>query len=817
MSKKSTKPAATEASRRKRKTDQHSQLVKFLETSRAVSFAIFLLTAAGIGTLSLIGLHPTGAQIIPHQVSPVRVTASIPFDYESELRTERERQRQSNLVGPAYSINPVRFETFTEYTGHLLQELNSLDERTAEMDEEERSSVVRAFVEDFGDRTRYNLSYEDAFSMLELTDAESRTILFDQALGILESIHQDGIYDPEETFHVHDPSDGVTFFTIYGLDESRLSERNIRGEQQARQTLRNRLEELDAPEEVILALRRIFRDGIAPNFEYDEDMTEQRKARAAADTPPVTVEVEEGDPIVRPGVTVTEEQHEMYLAYQEELAARGEQALDLPEQVLHRLLLVLGILLSAVVYIRIEDRESLKSNSRLALLGLLAAVNLSLVWCVIQLSNVPEIAANAAWLPVIPYLTPTAFSPLIVAMLIGQRPAIFMALIISFFSAIMFGYKVEMFVIAFLSALVGIYYCQDVRFRGRLVKAASMTGLTVAVAALLLGAAAMLDITIVVKQMTAGLAIGTLTGIIVVGILPILETLFRRITDITLLELTDSNHPLLRRMQIEAPGSYHHSLVVANLSENAAVEIDANPLKCRVCSLFHDIGKLVKPEYFTENQRDGFNPHIDRNPSFSALIIKSHVKEGVDLAVNFKLPHVIIDVIRQHHGTTLIEYFFHQAKQQEKKGSAPPFSRTESLELDKVSESTYRYDGPRPQFKESAIIFFADAIEAASRSLKKVNQQSLEELIDKIFRGRIEDDQLDECPLTMEEIDRIKKSFCFTLLNMLHSRIEYPAEEKEKAKTDAKSTQPIQNDGGETETPDHSDPKKVESPQASSR
>ncbi len=810
MARKPIKPAATEASRRKRKTDQSSTVVRFLETSRAVTLAIFLLTAAGIGILSLIGLHPSGTQVIPHQVSPVRVTATVPFAYESEVRTERERQRQINLVGPAYSIRAQRFESFAEHARNLLAEIERLAETTAGMDEDSQVSVVRSFVENYEERSRHTISSEDVLSLLNHADSEQRAALFHDALNQLESIHRQGIYAPD-TFPTRDTGDGLTLFTLYGPDESRLADRNIRSEAEARQVLRDRLEALEAPDAIILALRRIFRDGIAPNFEYDEAMTEERKARVARETAPVVVEVEEGDTIIRPGATVRPEQYEMYNAYREHLAERGEQPFDVPEQIVHRLLLVLGILLSAVVYIRIEDRESLKSNSRLALLGLLAAINLSLVWSVIHLSNAPPIAGNTSWLPVIPYLTPAAFSPLIVAMLIGQRPAIFMALIISFFTAIMFGYKVEMFVIAFLSSLVGIYYCQDIRFRGKLVKAASMTGVTVAVATLLLGAASMLDIMIIGRQMIAGLVVGALTGIVVVGILPILETLFRRITDITLLELTDSNHPLLRRMQIEAPGSYHHSLVVANLSENAAGEIEANPLKCRVCSLFHDVGKLVKPEYFTENQRDGFNPHIERNPSFSALIIKSHVKEGVDLAVKYKLPRVIIDVIRQHHGTTLIEYFFYQAKKQEKKESIPPFPGAGSIELDKVSESTYRYDGPRPQFKESAIIFFADAVEAASRSLKKVNQQNLEDLIEKIVRGRIEDGQLDECPLTLDEIARIKKSFCFTLLNMLHSRVEYPSDDA-KPKSEAPTAQPAKHEAGEEKSAERTDSESVEEP-----
>jgi putative nucleotidyltransferase with HDIG domain len=298
--------------------------------------------------------------------------------------------------------------------------------------------------------------------------------------------------------------------------------------------------------------------------------------------------------------------------------------------------------------------------------------------------------------------------------------------------------------------------------------------------------------------MTAGLTTGLLTGGVVVVSLTLLEGLFKRTTDITLLELTDFNHPLLRLMQMEAPGTYHHSLVVAQLAENAANAIGANPLIARVSALFHDIGKTKKPEYFTENQRDRLNPHDENNPSLSALIIKAHVKDGVDLALKHKLPRMVIDVIQQHHGTTLIRYFFQRALSEKRAAASgqtsPAFLRPSNdvrdslsggtapgLDTSRPCETTYRYDGPRPQFKESAIIHLADAVEAASRSMRKVTPQHLGELIDQVFHERIEDGQLDEAPVTFEDLSKIKSSFTFTLLNMLHSRIGYaPAEDQVK-------------------------------------
>jgi len=220
-------------------------------------------------------------------------------------------------------------------------------------------------------------------------------------------------------------------------------------------------------------------------------------------------------------------------------------------------------------------------------------------------------------------------------------------------------------------------------------------------------------------------------------------------------------------MQLEAPGTYHHSLVVAQLAENAANAIGANPLVARVCALFHDVGKTANAAYFGENQREGLDPHASQDPAASARIIKQHVPDGVELAHKHHLPRAVIDVIRQHHGTTLVRYFYQRAVSQ----STPPFPGAEPAP---VPETPYRYDGPRPQFKESAIISLADGVEAASRSLRQTTPGQLGELIDRIVRGRIEDGQLDEAPLTFVEIARVKNSFQFTLLNMLHGRVAYP-------------------------------------------
>jgi putative nucleotidyltransferase with HDIG domain len=282
-------------------------------------------------------------------------------------------------------------------------------------------------------------------------------------------------------------------------------------------------------------------------------------------------------------------------------------------------------------------------------------------------------------------------------------------------------------------------------------------------------------------------AFGTavLTALLISGLLPLFEGLFLLTTDISWLELGDLNHKLLRQMQLEAPGTFHHSLIVAALSEAAAEKIGANAPMCRVCSYFHDVGKLKKPGYFIENQHDGAeNPHEALTPTMSTLIITAHVKDGVDLAVKHKLNPRIIDVIQQHHGDSLVAYFYHKAREQKKLELEKVDRRIENPEdLPSIDEKNFRYPGPRPGTRECGIIALADSIESASRTLRKPSPGRIRALVDDLVSQKIQDRQLDDCPLTLREIAIIKDSFASTLRSMMHSRIDYPKDDERPSAT----------------------------------
>jgi putative nucleotidyltransferase with HDIG domain len=551
-------------------------------------------------------------------------------------------------------------------------------------------------------------------------------------------------------------------------------QRSVQTKEEALTVLRVSLGSHNLSRQAAQAYFRIFLSGLTANVVFDRVATDARHEIAARAVPSVKVNVARGQMIVEAGTRVSPEQHEMLIAHRQYVRDHGDGELNENLTLFGRVLLVIAMVFASLIYIRIEDPETLRSNTRCGLLALVVIVNLALVRANYSLGGAEFFVRDGSWASTLPYVAPTAFAPLIVAILIDAGSGIFMALLISIFTGVIYGNRLDLLVLTFLSSLVAIYFGREARRRGRVVRAAGAGGLTIAAFAAMIGFANQTPFDTIVRQMAAGLGTGILTGIGVVGLLPVLEWLFKRTTDITLLELTDYNHPLLRQMQLEAPGSYHHSLVVAQLSENAANAIGANPLVARVCALFHDVGKTLNPLHFGENQRDRTNPHGDLTPAESARIIKQHVPDGVDLARKHRLPHAVIDVIKQHHGTTLVRYFYQRAVEE----SRAPFAGKTAAFIPMPEELPFRYDGPRPQCKESAIISLADGVEATTRSLRQVRPEDLQDTVNRIVGERIADGQLDEAPLTLEEITRIKNSFQFTLLNMLHSRVAYPTTDK---------------------------------------
>ena len=758
----------------------------FFETSQLIEVSLFVLFSALVVIICFLGQKPKGPRIILNQAAQSRVVSEFAFEYESQVQAEAAAAAVRAQVPPVFQRTFEPFNRFRDF----VNDLNSGIAKNQIENEDAGNEVLQAELlktaTDLVESSPLEIEPEAIVELSTQTMPKERSALLNDALDVLKELYEDGIYSSNQT---EGAAPEVTVIQLVDED-GQFNLPNARSMSDALVALRVRINALSRDSQTARALFDIFREGLSPNLLYSAAGTKRAIKRAIDQLEPSVVRFKEGDTLIEPGAIVTPADLERLAAYRAVEMERRGHSLIFNQLFLERLILTFILLIAVYIYVKQGLRELHKRNRAIAITAVSILLNLLIIRVIMEIGESALIHTRPS-LSMLPYVAPYALAPILVAVLVGGAPAVLSALIIAVVFGLIQNNSVEFILIAFLSGVVGGYVSDNIRKRTKLVRAGLVAGATAAIAGAAVGLLNGYSPGLVGQQTLVALIVGLFTGVLAVGLLPVFEQLFKITTEITLLELTDFNHPLLRRMQMEAPGTYHHSLMVANLSENAAAEIGASPLLCRVCCLFHDIGKLVKPEYFTENQRDGVNPHDAKNPSMSALVIKAHVKEGVEMARKFKLPRVIIDVIPQHHGTTLIQYFYHQAQEREKEAHngtrAPSPEKANGKKAreeppKKVDESTYRYDGPKPEFKESAIIFFADSVEAASRSLKKVTQPNVEELIDRIFKQRIEDGQLDRCPLTFHELHLIRKSFLHTVLNMLHARIEYPKSEAEKAK-----------------------------------
>ena len=438
-------------------------------------------------------------------------------------------------------------------------------------------------------------------------------------------------------------------------------------------------------------------------------------------------------------------------------------------------LLAFIVFLGGLMLMDLDNQAILRSNSKLILV--LGAIWFNLV--LIKDLFLIIVRHNHEAVFLFYFLSPCVFAPLLITLLLGTRAGLFSVVQTSMLASLLVGRDFKFLLISLLAGFTAVYFSRNVRKRADLITAGFAVGAVNLICAVALGLILHREWGALGWQVLCGIGAGLVTAMIVSAILPLVEGAFQITTTISWIELADLNHPLLQQMTLEAPGTYHHSLIVANLAEAGAKVIGVEPTPCRVMAYFHDIGKIIKPEYFTENIPPGANPHENLSPSMSALIIIAHVKEGIDLALKYRLKREVIDAIQQHHGDTIVHYFHQRALQQQRdarEGGKIMHMREE--DVPEVSENSFRYPGPRPQTREIALLMLADSVEAASRSLEKPTPQRIEDLVNEIVAHKIADHQFDECHLTLNEIRAAAEAMAVTVKNMMHSRISYARKEK---------------------------------------
>ena len=509
-------------------------------------------------------------------------------------------------------------------------------------------------------------------------------------------------------------------------------------------------------------VRELARSSMRPNLDFDARLTEERRAAVGRSIEPVKLTVQSGTTLMEEGFPVTAQTVEMIDAYNRRMAERESPRDRRMKQTGDAVLLLIVLAMCAGWLHGAQPGTFSKPRSKRLVVALcLLALALASLY--------RYLSAGLNWIPtwLAPFAVPITLTTMLAMLILGPSVALTVGLWSGLVSALIFGHNFEILLLGLGGALVAVLLLRNVRKRSQVMRAGLAVGLLKGLLALAMAAMHQHLPGIFLQQAGTGVASGVIEAILALLLLPFVEWLFRHTTNISLLELTDMSHPLLQRLALEAPGTYHHSLMVGAIGQAAANRIGANGLLVAVCAYFHDVGKLAKPEFFNENQRGGENPHDSLAPSMSALVVQSHVKEGLTLAKRYKLPPSVCEGIAAHHGTTLTSYFYQVAKRALQEAG---------MAEDAGLEQSYRYDGPKPRTREMAILMLADGVEAASRSLEKATPNRIDEMVDRLMRDKLLDGQLDHCPLTLADLHEIRASFVFSLTNILHGRNPYPRE-----------------------------------------
>jgi putative nucleotidyltransferase with HDIG domain len=508
--------------------------------------------------------------------------------------------------------------------------------------------------------------------------------------------------------------------------------------------------------EARFAAAQLARALVVPNLSFNKAETELRRARMRERVRPVFFQVKKGETIVREGEKVRPED---LLKLEAERQGKGGAG---PEMIVGMGML-LAIFLALTCHVAdFHLRHRLFANNK-DLLFLCAVLLLTVVMAKATLFVGEAVGRASPYVRerAMMYAMPVSAGAMLVAIFLGLRQALFFALAAGVAAGLLLEGQIEPFLYFYVGSLVGASSVARVRERPALVRAGLVVGVTnmLVVAALAVSSGTYLSVQGLIEA-GAGLAGGLVAGVIVVGLTPVVEMAFHYVTDMRLLELINLDQPLLRELAVQAPGTYHHSVVVSNMVEAAAGPVGANALLAKVSAHYHDLGKTKMPQYFIENQESGVNRHEKLTPSMSALVLISHVKDGVELAASRGFDKRIVDIVGQHHGTALISYFYQKAKGL--KGNGP------------VNEADFRYPGPKPQTKEAGLVMLADAVEAACRSLPDPTPDRIQGLVQRIINNIFCDGQLDESELTLRDLHHIAASFNKILCAMHHQRVEYP-------------------------------------------
>ncbi|MBD2869486.1 HD family phosphohydrolase [Paenibacillus arenilitoris] len=679
-----------------------------------------------------------------------------PFQIKDEKATRQAEEDAAARIDDIYSIVPLRNEMLVDQIFVRIEQLNQDDQVTVQnkidIYRNEIPGRYSEYIDDFVKMNRGKGTYND--SLLE----EMALVAKEQQYTI-----------PEETFYKMPNLSGETLAEMRSV--ARDIVRKLTGEQlREAETARTQVAEMvnasslssRTSREIVQELARF---AIMPNKFFDKEATDEARVQAKQNTPPVVIK--EGELIVKRGQTITPELYKLLV----DSSLLQEKKNYWPQTGL----LVLSVMFIVSLYAYLHQSGGINgvkpkyNNASLLMLWLIFLIN------IVTMQIVSLTQTDTA--PYAGYLAPAALGTMLITLLLDMHLAMVSSILFSIMGSIIlnngqqqifdFQYGFVIIVVSF-AAIFSIHRASQ---RSTILKAGIMVSLfgSISVISLLL-LTEQLERSFFIYSVAFAFASGLITAILVIGLMPFFEITFGILSALKLVELSNPNHPLLRKLLTETPGTYHHSVMVGNLSEAAAEAIGADGLLCRVGSFYHDIGKTKRPNYFIENQSNIENPHDTIDPKLSKSIIVAHARDGVDMLKGYSIPKPIRDIAEQHHGTTSLKFFYYKAlKQAEEQGIEPSFT-----------EDDFRYPGPKAQSKEAAVVGIADCVEAAVRSLRNPTVEQVEAMINKIIKSRLDDNQYNECDLTLKELDKIAQSLKESVIGIFHSRIEYPEDVKSK-------------------------------------
>jgi len=721
---------------------KNMQKKKLTDKNIIQKISIFFILLIAITLVLSINFFPDKILLKEGQICSKDILSPGDFKFVDLEATQNLREKAAKSIKEVYDLNLANIENVEKQIDSLFLKIKEYKEKIDESSKDANNDVTE--------------------NVRRLTDDE----LNEMANEINEDL---GLYINEKIIADCLQFDNLTLEKIRVDIKSsmrKIMEQGIKEDdlENAKKQLIREISEISIDYHDALIASDIATSLLLPSLFLNEEDTEKRRQEAITSVDDVIKTIQKGQIIIRKGEVATSE----------DMAILNALGLKNPKinfsNIVGIIMITAICLLVVFLYLNYFYPDIYESISKLILLGIISIF-------VVLLAKLASQASG--------YLMPIASASMLIAISLSPNIAILLTVILSLLIGFMLGGGLNYILVSVISGIVAIYSIRKATQRSSLTRAGLIIAGVNIITISALGLINNEGYYLILQNNLWGILNGFLAVILTIGILPFLESYFDIATSFKLMELSNPNQSLLKRMILEAPGTYHHSIVVGNLSETAAEEIGGNGLLARVGAIYHDIGKIKRPYFFTENQEAYKNIHDEMEPSLSALVIASHVKEGLELAKKNKLPKDITDIIAQHHGTNLITYFFHRA------------IKENGSNVDAVAEENFRYSGPKPQTKEAGIILLADSLEAATRSLTNPTATRIKTLVKEIVQRNLENGQLEECDLTLKDLEKIGDSFSRILTGMFHSRVEYPDEDlikkikeekKKNGNTNKKST-----------------------------